>query len=464
MAPSFEEKLVDEGITVGKPIYLKGTGKWWAGQYFGATIVDVRADDKSVKVRYVDGGYRRFKYEEFKSLVSNYQVPAESFEEWNPTAHRRVTTKASDMQQLHDKIMTAVKKGEFLEAHKLQEEFTKRAAEADILHDLQNQLIDKVAKGDYKGAHEVQEKINATVGAEAGKTAAPPASRPGVSDKPTMGETLQKAAYRALGGGLSGAAAMIIQVSSLMWLRTTMNYQYRYGTSTLEALKALYAQGGVLRFYQGYVPALIQGPASRFGDTAANAGVLALFESNDAVKNWPTPVKTVFGSLCASSMRCFLVPVDTVKTIMQVEGKEGLPKLKAKFQAGGVPVFFHGAGATLAATFVGHYPWFTVFNTLNANVPNFDERSKKLLRNAGIGFCASVTSDTVSNSLRVVKTIRQTDATTSYQDIVKGVIEKDGVMGLMGRGLKTRIIANGAQGIMFSVLYKMFEEQFMKKK
>ena len=42
----------------------------------------------------------------------------------------------------------------------------------------------------------------------------------------------QKAGKKALGGGLSGAIAGVVQVMTLMWLRTTMNYQYRYGTST----------------------------------------------------------------------------------------------------------------------------------------------------------------------------------------------------------------------------------------
>jgi hypothetical protein len=248
-----------------------------------------------------------------------------------------------------------------------------------------------------------------------------------------------------------------------MWLRTTMNYQYRYGTGTMEALRTLYADGGILRFYRGVGPALIQGPASRFGDTAANAGVLELFAQSESMSSWPTPVKTVFASFTASSMRVFLVPVDTVKTIMQVEGKDGIPKLTAKYKAGGPTVFFHGAGATLAASFVGHYPWFTTFNTLQATWPKYEDRASTLCRNAAIGFIASVTSDTVSNSLRVIKTCRQTNETMSYQQIVAQVIEKDGYMGLFGRGLKTRIIANGSQGLMFSVLYKLFEEQFSKR-
>merc|ERR1719155_161447 len=99
-------------------------------------------------------------------------------------------------------------------------------------------------------------------------------SSPSKPAGPTFKEKMQKAGYRALGGGFSGAAAMLIQVGTLMWLRTTMNYQYRYGTSTGEALRALYAEGGVGRLHQGLPFALLQTPLSRFGDTAANSGVL----------------------------------------------------------------------------------------------------------------------------------------------------------------------------------------------
>ena len=74
-----------------------------------------------------------------------------------------------------------------------------------------------------------------------------------------------------------GAAAMGIQVCTLMWLRTTMNYQYRHGSTTTEALKKLYGEGGVRRFYRGIAPALLQGPIARFGDTAANTGKFLFF-------------------------------------------------------------------------------------------------------------------------------------------------------------------------------------------
>ena len=41
---------------------------------------------------------------------------------------------------------------------------------------------------------------------------------------------------------------MFINVGTLMWLRTTVNYQYRYGTGTFTALRSLYAEGGIPRF------------------------------------------------------------------------------------------------------------------------------------------------------------------------------------------------------------------------
>ena len=40
------------------------------------------------------------------------------------------------------------------------------------------------------------------------------------------------------------------------------------------------------------------------------------------------------------------------------------------------------------------------------------------------------------------------------------VIREDGLVGLFGRGLRTRILANAMQGMMFSVLWKMLEDQW----
>lgn len=70
----------------------------------------------------------------------------------------------------------------------------------------------------------------------------------------------------------------------------------------------LYSQGGIPRFYRGVGPALIQGPMSRFGDTAANTGVLSLMESYDSTRELPVGVKTVCASVAAALWRIFLMP------------------------------------------------------------------------------------------------------------------------------------------------------------
>ena len=125
------------------------------------------------------------------------------------------------------------------------------------------------------------EKIGvAAIAVVAGYTLGPAAVTPmGILTAPgtiLTSPIMAKAAKKAIGGGLSGALAGVIQVLLLMWLRTTMNYQYRYGTSTKEALKRLWGEGGIGRLYQGVGFAIFQTPLSRFGDTAANTGVLEL--------------------------------------------------------------------------------------------------------------------------------------------------------------------------------------------
>lgn len=253
---------------------------------------------------------------------------------------------------------------------------------------------------------------------------------------------------------------MIVQVLSLMWLRTTVNYQYRFGTSTSQALRTLYADGGVARFYQGVGPALLQGPLCRFGDTAANAGVLSVLGEFESTRNLPLGVKTAAASAAAGCWRMMLLPLDAAKTMMQVEGKGGLQHLWRKVRAGGPGVLYHGAAAALAASFVGHYPWFTTYNSLNSFIPVPDTLHGKLLRSAGIGFCAGVVSDAVSNSVRVVKTSRQTARhSTTYKEVIQSIVAKDGVSGLFTRGLQTRIAANGLQNICFTVLWNLGQDK-----
>lgn len=267
---------------------------------------------------------------------------------------------------------------------------------------------------------------------------------------------------KSITSGVNGAGAMTVQVCTLMWMRTIMNHQYRYGNSIKYTVNTLYNNGGIRRFYRGIGPALLQGPASRFGDTFSNTFALSLCKNNEFLKNAPIFVQTAFASVTAGSFRILLMPIDTTKTILQVEGKNGLSILKNKLKLGGPRILFNGSLATASATMIGHYPWFMTFNYLDNYLPKYD-KSEKLYtfgRNALIGFSASVVSDTLSNSLRVIKTTKQSYKTNiSYINIIKEIIEKDGIKGLFGRGLTIRLATNGIQGLMFSVIWKYLDSK-----
>jgi Mitochondrial carrier protein len=115
--------------------------------------------------------------------------------------------------------------------------------------------------------------------------------------------------------------------------------------------------------------------------------------------------------------------------------------------------------------YITTYSWFFTYNYLSEKIPRQDTELKELGRRAVLGFCSSAISDTCSNSIRVVKVYKQSyPLQISYPQVVRNVIQESGVSGLMFRGLETKILANGLQGILFSILWKHFEEVLFAKK
>ena len=270
-----------------------------------------------------------------------------------------------------------------------------------------------------------------------------------------------KAGKRALGGGVGGAVAGVCQVLALMWLRTAMNYQYRHGGGLRHTLSLLYSEGGIGRFYQGLGFALLQNPLSRFGDTACNVGVLAIFQF--LAPTTPLGVRTAVASASGSLWRMLITPLDTFKTSLQVEGKQAYALLIRKARTDGVGTLWNGAIGNAVASFVGSYPWFFTFNLLDETLPKAlpgSDITYRLLRSALMGCIATGVSDVTSNSIRVVKTTRQTSVTQlGYLEAVQVIVAADGWQGLLCRGLGTRLIANALQSALFAVVWKYIEAE-----
>jgi hypothetical protein len=279
-------------------------------------------------------------------------------------------------------------------------------------------------------------------------------------------DILDKSFKKAINGGSAGFMAMTGQVFGLMWMRTMINHQYRHGGTLSSTFRTLYKEGGIPRFYRGIGFALMQAPISRFGDTAMNIGMMELLKDSDM----NTATKTFAGSCGAGLWRMSIMPLDTLKSSMQVNGNEGMNVIKGRIRKQGMRTMYNGALASGTATMIGHFPWFLTYNKLQEIIPKIDKyttidrydrkqetefyNTKKILRSGFIGFCSSSISDISSNAFRVVKVNRQTQSSNlNYTQLVKNIIEKEGINGLFTRGLKTKIVANGIQGMLFTIIF-----------
>jgi hypothetical protein len=175
-----------------------------------------------------------------------------------------------------------------------------------------------------------------------------------------LNQILLKASRRGLGGGIPGAVAGVVQVLTLMWLRTIINYQCRYGTSFVKAISILYKDGGIGRFYRGLSFALFQAPISRFVSTAANDGVISLLANLQGTQLWGPGKTTVIASFVVGFWRMLLMPLDTCKTVLQVDSVEGFRNLMRRVKGGKIGVLYQGAIANAFSSILGHYPWYVL--------------------------------------------------------------------------------------------------------
>mmetsp|Transcript_14802 Transcript_14802/g.21837 ORF Transcript_14802/g.21837 Transcript_14802/m.21837 type:complete len:406 (-) Transcript_14802:1510-2727(-) len=281
-----------------------------------------------------------------------------------------------------------------------------------------------------------------------------------------INEIFIKAGKRGLGGGIAGGIAGVVQVLSLMWIRTIINYQCRYGTSFFQAMSILMNDGGISRFYRGLSFALVQAPLARFVSAAANDGVELFFARLEKTKDWGPGRTTVVAGLVVGIWRMFLMPIDTCKTVLQVDSVEGFRNLIRRVKAGNIGVLYQGMFANALSSFVGHFPWFFTYNKLSKSKQLKSWIQSQLLRNAAIGLISSMISDVTVNVFRVVKTTKQAigpKRNFGYSETVRMILAADGWKGLFGRGLRTRIFANALQSIIFTVIWRGLAEGWKKK-
>jgi len=140
--------------------------------------------------------------------------------------------------------------------------------------------------------------------------------------------------------------------------------------------------------------------------------------------------------------------------------------LKARVAAQGLATFWRGTGATVLAAAVGHYPWFAVRNLLKTLAASHvfpllgpaPSALATLAVNAAIGFAASVASDTVTNSIRIVKTRVQTSETgEGYSATIAAITKEGGLSALFFTGLGTKALTSALNGLIFNVIIESYK-------
>lgn len=79
------------------------------------------------------------------------------------------------------------------------------------------------------------------------------------------------------------------------------------------------------------------------------------------------------------------MPIDTCKTVLQVDGTVGFKTLVEKVYKGDIGVLYTGAIATILTTMTAYYPWFIVHDLMDKYLALRKSTIGLLLRSSVIG-------------------------------------------------------------------------------
>lgn len=81
---------------------------------------------------------------------------------------------------------------------------------------------------------------------------------------------------------------------------------------------------------------------------------MSLFlQTNPYTQNWGTAKEVAVAAIVVGAFRGLLMPIDTCKTVLQIEGGWGFQKLMSKVRKGDVGVLYAGALANAVSSFIG---------------------------------------------------------------------------------------------------------------
>ena len=231
-------------------------------------------------------------------------------------------------------------------------------------------------------------------------------------------------------------SASAIQSSTLFWIKPIIKSQYVYGGSLSESFNFLKKNGGIPRFYQGFLPAVLKSSIGRTSDITIYKTFNEKYGNNYYYSS--------LNSGCLSALvKIAIMPLDTLSNIYQVHGKDAYKHIRGNLYRGALA---YGAIHSISSTC-----WLLSYSKLKEREWTPFSNLNYLLT----GFTSSLITDTIVNPLRVLKTNKQVFANNkSYVEILQDMIKDK--MGLY-RGYRIRLGYNAINGGLFVLFWQNFE-------
>lgn len=254
-----------------------------------------------------------------------------------------------------------------------------------------------------------------------------------------------------------GLKCGVIQTTSFLWLRTINNNQYKYNLSFIKTFKKLYSNGGILRFYPGLLPSITVSSICKISDIS--------IYNYCKDKEYGNFERLFIISSVSSFTKFLIIPLDTIDTFLQLEGKNTKNILLKKIKNNGISVLYHGSSLWILNKFISSYSWFYTYDYLNSNKFNFLNEiftlNNENMKNGIVGGTSSLVSNTLTNPFRVLKIYKQGhNSNITYTESLKEINKQSNIFWLF-RGLRTRLLYNCIQGAYFSILWKFFENDYI---
>ena len=277
-----------------------------------------------------------------------------------------------------------------------------------------------------------------------------------INNNKSLYQKLLVSSNKSLNIGLITAST---QISTLIWLRTIMIYQYEYNTTFNNTFKNLYKDGGLMRFYKGYIPSLIICNLCRFNDLNA----YYLMQQYD----YSIYTKTTYISLMSCMTRLLVTPIDNLDIHYQLYGNNGFKILKNKIYNNNFAILYNGSFMWANIHCLSTFTWFLTHEYLNTfylkfNIFNSNQKCNLFIENIYYcvnGFTCYVLCDIITNTLRVVKLKKQT-SNKSYYNCIRQIYNNYNFNGFY-RGFHTRLLYQGIQNSLFVLLWKNLEKLYL---